>query len=588
MAGASPDSGADPGAPAGSRAALVVLLALVVLSPWAFGSVDRHPTQAITLVSLSTALVALAWDARAGRTLSAPLPLWPLAGLWLLAVLQLVPLPAPLHRLVAPGSAAVWHPDVPAAAEVLGPGPRPVSLHPEATRRTLAFATGLLALALAAVPALRERRFLLRAAVALVASGTGVALYGLVARLAFGNKLYGVWSVPTVAPFGPFVSKNHFAGYVELAALVAVGLASGLASEARRAPGVLGWVESSRARFVVLAWGAAAVLALAVPACLSRGGVVSLGAGLLAFAALRLASSRVERLSPRARVAAGASVVLLLVALAAVLPHEARDRVLSLSGIASEQSGSYRLGVWRDSLRLAASSPWLGSGFGAFVDALPRFKTGAGELLVEHAESDYLELVAEGGFVGALLVGSMAALLLTRGLRAVASANARLVRGLTAGALAGLVAVAVHSAFDFNLRIPSNALLVVALVSLTLAGVPGPGLRQPRLLAPAVVALTLGAALLVSWPVTTIEPGPLLRSAGRAESSLRKSALEGDVRRHLERRPADAAGWLALAWLRLDAAPDEAGALSAWALRLSPTSQAVEKAAAGLRAYLPR
>ena len=66
--------------------------------------------------------------------------------------------PQALHRWIAPGSAAVWHPDVPAAAAVLGPGPHPISLYPEATRRWLAFATGVIALALAAAPALRERR----------------------------------------------------------------------------------------------------------------------------------------------------------------------------------------------------------------------------------------------------------------------------------------------------------------------------------------------------------------------------------------------------------------------------------------------
>ena len=145
-----------------------------------------------------------------------------------------------------------------------------------------------MALALAAVPALRVRRLLLRATVAIVAGGVAVALYALVAKLAFGNKLYGIWSVPTVAPFGPFVNKNHFAGYVELAALLAVGLASGLASEARRGPDALSWIESRRARWVVAAWGAAVILILAVAVSLSRGGVVSLAAGLVTFAGLRL------------------------------------------------------------------------------------------------------------------------------------------------------------------------------------------------------------------------------------------------------------------------------------------------------------
>ena len=578
--GASAVATAPAGAPAaaGGRAALATLVVLVVLSPWAFGSVDPGPTQAITLVSLTVALAALAWDARRGILQPTPIALWPIAGLWLLAVAQLVPLPQSLHRLIAPGSAAVWHPELPAAAAALGPGPRPISLNPEATRRSLAFATGLLALALVAATAARERRLLLRAAVAIVAGGVAVALYGVVARLVFTNKLYGIWSVPTVAPFGPFVNKNHFAGYVELAALLAVGLATGLASEARRASGFLGWIEGPRARYVVVAWGVAAILILAVPVCLSRGGVVSLAAGIATFAGLRLWSHRSAGLSPRGLLAIAGGAALLLVAFVWLLPAEAHERVLSLFGVTAERSGSYRLAVWRDSLRLAGSSPWLGSGFGAFEDALLRFKSAAGQLAVEHAENDPLELLAEGGLAGVVLVGALVVLVLARGLREAATERRRLARGLATGAVAGLVAAAIHSAFDFNLRIPSNALLCVALVVVVLAMPASATARPPQRFASILLALTLAVALFTPWTTPRVDPGPLMRAERSAESSLRRAGLEADVLSHLHRRPADAAAWLALAWLRLPASHDEAAALANWAVGLDPESQAIRDA----------
>jgi O-antigen ligase len=551
--------------------------ALVVLSPWAFGSVDPAATQAIALVSLTASLVALTWDAWRGTLQPPSIPLWPFAGLWLLAVAQLVPLPEALHRLIAPGSAAVWHPDVPAAAAALGRGPRPISLHPEATRRSLAFATGLLALALVAAPALRERRALLRASVAIVAGGVAVAVYGLVARLVFTNKLYGIWSVPTVAPFGSFVNKNHFAGYVELAALLAVGLATGLASEARHGPGAFSWIESRRARWVVAAWGAAAILILAVPISLSRGGVVSLCAGLVAFVGLRLWSRRDTRLSPRRLLAVGAGATLALLALLYVRPPS-RDRVLTLGGVTTEQSGSYRLAVWRDTLRLVGSSPWLGSGFGAYQDALPRFKTAAGHLAVEHAENDPLELQAETGLVGVFLVLALVVLVLARGLRGAAYASQRLARGLVTGAVAGLVAMGVHSTFDFNLRIPSNALLCTLLVAVFLA-VPGERAARPRwIIASIAVGATLAAAILTPWTAPRLDAGPLMRAARSAESSLRRAGLEADVVEHLRRRPADAVAWLALAWLHFPSSRDEALGRASWAAGLDPTNPGVREA----------
>ncbi len=571
---------ADIRAAPGSRIALAVLVALVVVSPWPFGSVDPRATQGIALVSLATALGAHAWDARRGQLRLPAFVLWPLLGLWLLAALQLAPWPAALHHLIAPGSAAVWQPDVPEAAAVLGPGPHPISLDPEATRRWLSFTTGLLALALAAAPALRERRLLLRAAIAIVAGAVAVAVYGLVARLAFPDKLYGIWSVPTVAPFGPFVNKNHFAGYVELAALLAVGLAAGLSEEARRDASSLSWIESRRARWIVAAWGAAFVLVLAVLVSLSRGGVVSLSAGLVVFLVLRLWARGSSRLSPRGFAATIALLLLAAAVVASLLPVEARARVLSLTGVTSEASGSYRIAVWRDTARLVASSPLAGSGFGAYAYALPRFKTAAGQLAIEHAENDVLEAVAEGGFLGAALFLCLAGFVLVYGLRAVLSEARRLPRALATGALAGGLALAVHSAFDFNLRLPSNALAFTALVAVLLAfaanGVPA---RPTRVLAAAVVAASLAVGPTTPWAAARLDSGPLQRAAPSAATSLRRAALEKDLVAHLRGHPTDPAAWLALAWLRVPASRSDAAALGGWAVRLDPTSQGVRDAA---------
>jgi O-antigen ligase len=557
-------------------------VALAVVSPWPFGSVDPGATRAIALVALATAIVALAWDARLGALRLARFPTWAWLCLWLLGVLQLLPLPAALHASLAPGSAFVWHPDVSEAAAVLGPGPFPISLHPEATRRWLAFTSGLVALALAAAPALRDRTLVLRATIALVAGGTAVAVFGLVARLAFGNKLYGVWSVPTVAPFGPFVSKNHFAGYVELAALLAVGLATGLAEEARRDRGRLSWIESRRAKWVVLAWGTAFVLVLSVLVSLSRGGVLAVSAGLVAFVLLRLWARGSSRLSPRGMLATIALLALAAIAVASLLPTEARDRVISLGAVTSEASGSYRLAVWRDTRRLIASSPIVGSGFGAYADALRRFRTAAGEVDVEHAESDLLEAVAEGGALAALLIASLAGFVLLAGLRAARSEPQRLQRSVATGALAGVLALGVHSLFDFNLHLPSNALLFAALAAVLLAYVPARA--HPRGLAGltrVAVLASLALALTTTWHSTRYDPEPLRRAGPLAATALRRGTLEGQARSHLSERPAEARAWMALAWLS-QTETFSSPQLAAWAERLDPTNAGVREAARNL------
>jgi O-antigen ligase len=577
--------------PTGSKVALAVLVALVVLSPWPFGSVHLRTTQTIALVSLATAFGVFLWD---GWHRQLPLPpraiLWPLLGLWMLAVFQLIPLPEAFHHWLAPGSAAIWHPDVPAAAAVLGPGPHPISLYPEATRRWLAFVTGVVALALAAAPALRERRHLLRASVAIVAGALLVAVYGFVARLVFGDRLFGVWSVPTVAPFGPFVSKNHFAGYVELAALLAVGLATGLADEARHGSGWLSWVESRRSKWVVVAWGAATVLVLAVPVSLSRGGVVSLSAGLLVFGVLRLWARGPSRLPPRSLAVTLAVALLAAAAVAALLPAEARSRVLTLAGVTTDQSESYRIGVWHDTLRLAASSPLAGSGFGAYADALPRFKTAAGHLGIEHAENDHLEFLTEGGGIGALLGGAGALVLFLYGFMGLRTQEHRLARAILAAVLAGGAVVYVHSAFDFNLRIPSNALITAFLGAVCTActlRASGPAAVEGKGVMPLSGLLVLAGSLLIAllslWSKPRWNPAALARAAFSPHADLRRSSLESEVTALLRRRPGQAAAWVDLAWLRLPKSFEEASALAQWGVTLDPQHQELARAAAPLR-----
>ena len=577
--------------PAGSRVALSVLVTLVVLSPWPFGSVHLRTTQAVALVSLATAFGALLWDGWRGPLPLAPRTvLWPFAGLWALAVFQWLPLPEALHHWIAPGSAAVWYPDAPAAGAVLGPGPHSISLYPEATLRWIAFATGVVALALAAAPALRERRFLLRASTAVVVGGVLVAVYGLVARVVFGDKLYGFLTVPTIAPFGPFVSKNHFAGYVEMAACLGVGLAAGLADEARRGPERLGWLDSRRAGWIVFAWGAAGVLVLAVPVSLSRGGTVSLAAGLVAFVLIRLSTRRRLPGSPRALAIAAACLVVVGLGVAWVLPPEARSRVSTLASTRAGGPDPFRLGVWHDSLRLAASSPFLGSGLGAFEDALPRFKTAAGDLRVEHAENDYVELLAEGGG-GAIVLVALAALSAFRlGLGRVRADVHRLARGVTAGALAGMAALLVHSAVDFNSRIPSNALLFCLLFAANLppearAAEDSVGVRArarwSRSLVLLLLMLATAAALAFAgpWAPRRLDAARLWRAPASPATALRWRSLESDVVEHLRHRPADAQAWVALAWLRAPASAPEATALASWAVRLDPEHVALREAA---------
>ena len=572
----------------GSRLALTVLVALIVLSPWAFGGTPPWAARALSLVTIVCSCGILAWQARRRSAAIAPTPFLLLFGLVAFAALQLVPLPPSLHFLIAPGSASLWHPAEAGAAAVLGPFWRPISVSPAATWQWLGWTLGSGSLAALALPALADRRRARRAAVVVVSGGLLVAVYGVVAHVAFGSLLFGRIVVPTVTPFGPFVSKNHFAGYVEMIALVALGLAVGLVDDAREGASPLSWARGRRAGRVVVAFGASAALALAVLVSQSRGGAVSLAAGVLAFAALRV---RVRHLGTIRTSLLAAGSLCVATALWVALPSDARDRIASLGSASPDDSGIYRIGIWRDSLRVFRASPLVGQGLGAFEDALPRYKTVAGNLRVGHAENDYLELLADAGTVGWLLA-FLGLVLLVRTAQAGGAEPDRLRRGLRMGAASGLVALAVHSAFDFNLRIPASAITGLMLVALLLSAAPGPpegtlGLARRGSWAALGLASLLGAAglgLVTRSPQAGQTLDALRGLPSGALPPLRAGLTEAMVRAHLRTRPGDSEAWVLLAWLRLRAGSrDEGIALAHYASTLDPTREALRIYSEGLR-----
>jgi O-antigen ligase len=578
---------AESGAvPSSSRIALWILIALTVLSPWAFGATPPWAVRIATVTGLAVALVVSVDESRRGSVCLPRAPLWPLAIVVALGFTQLLPLPAWVHGLLAPGSAAVWHPSEPTAAAVLTDRARPISIEPAATSSWLGLTTGLIGLALLAAPALGRRRTLIAAAWVLVGSGALVAVYGIVARVVFGPLLYGHYAVPTVSPMGPFVNKNHFGGYVLMPGLLALGLGRGLWRQAAADP------EKPRASpRALVAFAAAAIMILAVLSSLSRGAALGIVCGMTVFAVVEIMTARRPGSLPR--VVVPATLVLLLVVVVAFLPSDARER-LSLTRWQGDRSASFRIEIWRDSFRAWMASPIVGQGLGAFADVLPRFKTTAGAFRVEHPENEILEMAVEGGLVGLAAVATIVVGGLVFSVRAIRGHRDRVVRGVVNGAVAGVAGLTAHGLVDFNLRIPSNALMFVTLMTLAIAPLGFVAWRATR--GWAFVAAV--AALAATYGLQSRERpglGPAHASAVKSQATQRQDGrlarlwmADRGVREYLGHRPADAEAWLLAAWTagaRGNRA--DGGALARHAVTLDPQSRAVQEAMRALAISFP-
>jgi hypothetical protein len=146
--------------------------------------------------------------------------------------------------------------------------------------------------------------------------------------------------------------------------------------------------------------------------------------------------------------------------------------------------------------------------------------------------------------------------------------------------LAGVIALLTHSAYDFNLRIPSNALLFVLLVAFVLG--PAGSTAGVRLAAVRLVLLLAASALaiLTPWREPRVDTGRLVRAAAVPTAGLRRQSLEDAGIVYLRKRPADAWAWVVQGWIRDVGSPADAAHLAAWGLRLDPQHGALRSAAA--------
>jgi O-antigen ligase len=96
---------------------------------------------------------------------------------------------------------------------------------------------------------------------------------------------------------------------------------------------------------------------------------------------------------------------------------------------------------------------------GTFETAYPRYAGFYDGLRVDHAHNDYFELLANTGLIGGVFGLAFVAVLFWFGYANLRSARSPGGRAFYGSALAACAGILLHSFVDFNLHLPSNALL---------------------------------------------------------------------------------------------------------------------------------
>lgn len=116
--------------------------------------------------------------------------------------------------------------------------------------------------------------------------------------------------------------------------------------------------------------------------------------------------------------------------------------------------------------RMLSASPWFGMGLGCYGVCFSSFQSG--EVRWYFAHNDYAQWAGETGLLGIALLGFLGYHLL-RAFRTFLKTAPEDNRLMGAAAWAALAALAVHSAFDWNLHVPANAFLASVVTGIALS-----------------------------------------------------------------------------------------------------------------------
>ncbi len=454
-----------------SRASRSAAHARLLWFPVAWGAIlfgAVYPWAYVPLLAAVAAIGLYGWSTAPSRHRQ------PVRGLAvaLLAVaiviaLQLIPLPIAWLLTLSPATDRLVQQSDVAYASMRATGAassHAMSIVPAETLKGLAFFLALsmfLVGAAAMMPRVRVKWLIRR----LAAFGLALALFGIVQRATFNGRLYWVFSPINVASnaFGPFVNRNHFAGWMLMAAALSAGYLCSLVAphgpqrrlSVRQRFAALSSPDGNRLLFVSCAL---TVMALSIVWTLSRSGI-----GAFAVATGLLGTQVLIRFRGARRLA---TMTFLLGVVAFALSWRGLDAVFDWYS----RTGTleWRLQLWRDTFAIVRDFRWFGTGLDTYGVSTLFYPMSDPTWHAMEAHNDYVQILSEGGVVLSA-AAAVAVWQLARAIRAAfVQPQTASLHWVRVGATVGLIAIGIQELSDFSLQLPGNAVLFAVLAAIAI------------------------------------------------------------------------------------------------------------------------
>jgi len=389
---------------------------------------------------------------------------------------QLVPVPL---TFIASASAETTHVlrQLDLAVAAGSASRRPLSIAPALTLigAVLFAANALFVLGSARLFSVRGAR---RVANAIAVVGIVLALVAIIQKPLFTGKIYGFWT-PFGAgnPFGPFVNRNHFAGWMLMALPVTFGLICGGSARAMR--GVkpnwrdrLLWFSSSDATRLILCAFGAVIMALSLVLTMSRSGISALALAIAITGAFVIRRQRTTRRT----ITIGYLCLLVVV----VVSWVGAEAIASQFAETDWSEFNNRRGAWTDAIDIAARFPAMGTGLNTYGVATLFYQRHDLAKYFSAAHNDYLQLAAEGGLLLTIPAAACLVAFIVAVRRRFIEETSLRTYWLRIGAVTGLTAIALQETVDFSLQMPGNAALFAVVCAIALHRAPERNAREAR------------------------------------------------------------------------------------------------------------
>ena len=441
------------------------IIFLILFSPLAFGSVEPW---AYSIIEISVIFLVLIWlikiwmkssvkkrDANPSTFsldyLKTPLNL-PILIFIGFILLQLIPLPAPVLKAVSPNTYEIYIDSQNAINQITNERPSAeaniglssLSLNLYATKNELYKIVAYALLFFLIINNVNSFKKIRRILTYIVIFAFSLSLFAIIQKLTWNGKIFWFRELRYGGvPFGPYVNGNHYAGYMEMLIPLAIGLI--FLSKDFNKKLMLGFMTIVMAGTVFMS--------------LSRAGMVSLICSLV-FLSLMLSQTK----NPKHRFPIVFLIVICLLLFLAYIGilSDALNEILTLTE-PDKLLQEMRPQVWKDSIYYFKDFPIFGSGLGTFENVFPKYKSFSPQLIYLYAHNDYIQALTECGALGFLII--------LWGIITFSNTIFRYIKKepITICLVTSVVAIGIHSLFDFNLHIPANAVILFIIIGLLFA-----------------------------------------------------------------------------------------------------------------------